>query len=61
MVPTSTIITQWMPDSMAYIWDSISGFFYNANGKLFVIVIIILFGVVALVIASVKSIFPKRI
>ena len=50
-----------MPDSMAYIWDSISGFFYNANGKLFVIVIIILFGVVALVIASVKSIFPKRI
>lgn len=56
---TSTIITQWAPDSMNYIWDSITGFFYQANGSQFTIVIIILFFTVCLVVMGIRSIFKK--
>lgn len=58
MVPTSTIVTDWAPSAMFRIWDSISGFFYTANGKDFTIVFIILIGVVCLVIAGIKYVFP---
>jgi hypothetical protein len=58
MTPTSTI-TQWSQDMMFYIWDSIIGFFYTANGKDFVIVFIILVGVVCLAVIGIKSIFPR--
>jgi hypothetical protein len=58
MIPTSTIITDYAPNSINYIWDSISGFLYTANAKDFIVVFIILIGVVCLVVAAIKSVFP---
>lgn len=60
MTPTSTIITQYAPDAMNYIWDSIAGFFYTANGKEFIVVLMILIGTVCIVVAAIKSIFPSQ-
>lgn len=57
--PTSTIITDWAPASLNYIWDSVSGFFYSAGGAQFTIVIIILFFTVCLAIVGVVTIFRK--
>lgn len=59
MTPTSTIISTWAPDMLNYIWDSVAGFFYEANGKEFIVVFIILIGVVTLVIAGVKYVLPS--
>jgi hypothetical protein len=55
-MPTSTL-QQIEVDGMNYLWDSITGFFYNANGKDFIIVSVILFSVVCIVILSIKYVF----
>jgi len=56
---TSTIITQWAPDSMNYIWDTVTGFFFQANGSQFTVVIIILFFVACLAVMGIASLFNK--
>jgi len=58
MTPTSTIITTWAPQAINYIWDSITGFFYQANADTFIVVFIIVIGLVCLIIASIKSVVP---
>lgn len=57
-ISTSTIITQYAPQAIQYIWDTIIGFIYTANFAQFIVVFIILVGVVCLVVASIKYIFP---
>jgi hypothetical protein len=56
--PSSTIITLWAPQAMQYIWDNVSGFFYQAGGAQFTVVVIILFSVVCLVIVGLKGVLP---
>jgi hypothetical protein len=56
--PTSTIII-WAGQSMNYIWDSVTGFFYQAGGAQFTIVIILAFFTVCLVIVGIKTVFES--
>jgi len=57
---TSTL-QQYYADGMYYLWDSFFGFLYNANGKDFIIVILILVGVIGIVIAGIKWVFKPFI
>lgn len=50
--PTSSIIT-YSGQSLNYIWDSVTGFFYTAGGAQFTIVIVILFFTVLIVVGGV--------
>jgi len=54
--PTSTIVL-WAGQSMNYIWDSVTGFFYSAGGAQFTIVIILAFFTVCLVIVGITTVF----
>lgn len=54
---SSTQISYW-EDAIRYTWDSVFGFFYTANAKEFIIVILILIGVVSTVMWAIKNVFP---
>jgi hypothetical protein len=56
--PSSTIVV-WAGQSMNYIWDSVTGFFYQAGGAQFTVVIIILFFAVCLVLAGIKYVIEQ--
>lgn len=58
MYTTTSTIAQWSGQALQFIWDSLTGFFYTANGSTFIVVFIILIGVVCLVVAGIKNIFP---
>jgi len=56
LTSTSTVIITYGAGAMRFIWDSVWGFLFTANGSQWTIVIVILMGVVCLVIGGLRSV-----